>query len=232
MFTAMTDPLSLSPAVLRLLQLTSPTLPIGAYSYSQGLEYAVYAGWVDDETSAGNWILGILQHSLGNLDLPVFARLYHAWQINDKETVHYWDRFLFASRESAELQFEDQQLAAALARLLFDLDIPEAQATETTKPATYAAVYALAAQRWQIPIGAAAAGYLWAWLENQIVAAIKLVPLGQTAGQRILSHAVELIPGVVEAGLACPDEEIGYTAPALAIASARHESQYTRLFRS
>ena len=124
---AITTDTLINPAVLpRLLQLCSPTLPVGAYAYSQGLESAVEQGWVQDEASAGAWILGLLDHTVRRLDLPVFARLYGAWQGGEADAVRRWNARLYASREAAELQREDQQLGAALARLLSDLGLDEA----------------------------------------------------------------------------------------------------------
>jgi hypothetical protein len=117
----------LSLALPRLLQLCSPALPVGAYAYSQGLEYAVERGWVRDEASAGDWILGLLNHSLRRLDLPIFVRLYAAWRAMNSTEIRRWNARLYASREAAELQREDQHLGAALARLLTDLGIVEAE---------------------------------------------------------------------------------------------------------
>jgi urease accessory protein len=217
---------------LRLWQLISPALPVGAYAYSAGQEYAVTAGWVHDEDSAAEWIIGLLMHSLAGLDVPVLVRLYDAWQADDEESVNRWTRLLLAARESAELQAEDRHLGGALARLLFDLGLKEAESWRDSKQVSFATLFALATARWAIPSEEAAQGYLWAWCENQVAAAIKLVPLGQTAGQRILSRAAARIPLAVESGRAVNDEDIGMLAPGLGIASALHETQYSRLFRS
>jgi urease accessory protein len=219
-------------ALLRLMQLASPALPVGAYAYSQGLEGAVNQGWVHDEESAADWIHGLLNHTLCRLDVPVLARLYNAWRSQDTPAVEYWSAFLHASRESAELQCEDQQLGRALARLLGELGIAGA-GTWTAHPcASFANLFAFAAAKWTIPLPETAIGYLWAWVENQTTAAMKLIPLGQSAGQRLLSRATETIPAAVQRGLQIADDEIGAFAPGLALASARHETQYTRLFRS
>ena len=102
-------------ALPRLLQLCSPALPVGAYAYSQGLEYAVERGWVRDEASAGDWILGLMDHNLCRLDLPIFVRLHQGWQTAHLEEVQCWNARLYASREAAELQREDAHLGAALA---------------------------------------------------------------------------------------------------------------------
>ncbi len=223
----------ISPAVLlRLLQLCSPALPVGAYAYSQGLESAVDRGWVWDEVSAGAWILGLLNHALRRLDLPVFARLYSAWRAEDAEAARRWNARLYASREAAELQREDQHLGAALARLLNDLGLQDAAPWRNAPRVCFATLFSLAAARWDIPLREAATGYAWAWTENQVIAATRLIPLGQTASQRLLVAAGPVIATAVVDGLALADEDIGAAAPGLALAGALHETQYSRLFRS
>lgn len=219
-------------ALLRLLQLTSPSLPVGAYAYSQGLEQAIAQGWVTNEPQAADWIIGLLQASFVQVDVPYCRRLYEAWQQQDAAQAEQYSRLLLVSRESRELVAEDRQLGQALARLLNDLGLAQAQSWVRADFTTYAAMFTLAASHWQCSLHDAVAGYLWAWCENQVAAAIKLVPLGQTAGQRMLSQAVEAIPQVVSTGLQVTDEDIGFSTPGLAMASAWHESQYTRLFRS
>jgi len=214
------------------MQLVSPALPVGAYAYSQGMEYAVHAGWLHDEASVDNWVLGLMRQLLSRVDVPVFARLYRAWLADDQEALWYWSSYLRACRESRELQEEDRQLGRALARLLRDLGIEEAAAWIAHPAAGFAVPFALAAVRWHVPLQAAAQGYLWSWVENQVAAAIKLVPLGQTAGQRILSRACAAIPDAVSQGLDLEDAQIGFVAQSLAISSALHEHQYSRLFRS
>ena len=221
-----------APALMRLLQLSSPMLPVGAYAYSQGLEHAVHAGWVHDERTAHAWIGGVLREGLMRLDVPVLARLYHAWHMADYVAVHWWSSFLHASRESAELQREDRHLGQALARLLRDLEIGDAADWMTCAHASFAGMFTLAVVRWEIPLRMATQGYLWAWVENQAAAAMKLIPLGQTAGQRILYDAATVIPAIADEGLALADDDIGYAAPGLALGSALHENQYSRLFRS
>jgi urease accessory protein len=219
-------------AMLRLWQLISPALPIGAYSYSQGLEYATEAGWVGDEHSAAQWIVGLLKNNLGHLDVPIFARIYAAFESKDHESAGYWNDFALASRESLELKNEDLHLGQALYSLLTQLGANTTLAWPNTKPVGFLTMFALAAVHWRIPKKAAAMGLLWTWCENQVAAAIKSIPLGQTAGQRILSQALNVIPGVVDGGFKLQDDDIGALSPAFAIGSALHETQYTRLFRS
>jgi urease accessory protein len=207
-------------------------LPVGAYAYSQGLEWAVERGWVRDATSAAEWIVGVLGQGPAQLEVPVLARLYRAWANDDVERVHYWSRYLDAARESGELQAEARQLGESLAVLLTQLGIEAAQDWKEVEYAGFPTLFALAAVHYRVPLPETALGYLWAWCENQMAAAMKLVPLGQAAGQRMLSLLIESLPAVAERGLALADHEIGALAPRLAIGSARHETQYTRLFRS
>ena len=135
--------------LLRLLHLVSPALPLGAYAYSQGLEYAVHAGWVSDERSAGHWLGGLARGAVGTLDLPVLARLHHAWQRDDLDAVDCWSAQLLAARESAELRAEERHLGRALARILIELGIAEASHWNNDR-ATWATLFSLAAVRWDI----------------------------------------------------------------------------------
>ncbi|MBI5461046.1 MAG: urease accessory protein UreF [Gammaproteobacteria bacterium] len=219
-------------ALLRLLQLVSPALPVGAYAYSQGLEQAVHLEWVGNEAQAADWIEGVLENALARVDAPVLLRLHTAWSNADRAQVDYWNRFLYACRESAELQAEDSTLARALTRLLVDLGAAEAKSFATQERSTFATLFALAAVHWNIPAVQCVQGYLWAWTENQVAAAIKLIPLGQTAGQRILLRLGERIPCLAEAVFALEDDDIGQVMQGQAMASAWHETQYSRLFRS
>ena len=221
-----------NPSLLKLMRLTSPSLPIGGYSYSQGLEFAISSGWIHDASTASDWIQGLLKNSLINLDLPVLKKLYEAWQESGTDRVRYWNNFLSANRDAFELQEEDRQLGKALARLLVDLDLEEAKPFLTPPYGGFLTLYVLAAVRWNISLNDAAHGFLWMWAENKVLCAVKLIPLGQTDGQKILSAVIETISRVVNQGLDLSDEDIGYTTPAQGIASALHETQYTRLFRS
>src|SRR6185436_16684277 len=161
---------------------------------------------------------------------PVLLRLIDDWAAG--RDPQPWNEFLFASRGSAELRAEDQRLGSALARLLASLDLAEATPWIAAPRVTHACMFALASARWGIAPGDAASGYLFSWTENQVGAASRLVPLGQTAAQRILSRATALIPEAVARARTIPDEELGFAAPAHAIAAALHETQYSRIFRS
>ena len=219
-----------STSLLRLGQLFSPTLPIGTFCYSQGLEYAVEIGWIKDEKSAGEWILGQIKNNLSVLDVPVFLRMYDAWKNEEIATVQHWNDVVLASREASELYNEDRTLGQAMIRMLngLEVNLPELE----TENIAFVTTFSFACQHWSIDRLEAVHGLLWSWCENQVAAAIKLVPLGQTSGQRILSMAIESIASSIEKGQLCVDEDIGMLAPGLAIASALHETQYSRLFRS
>ena len=219
-------------ALLRLLQLVSPGLPIGMYSYSQGLERAVDDGWVNTPETAREWIGGLLQCSMTRVDVPVLFRLFAAWQNHDHAAVKQWSETLTACRETSELRAEDRQTGQALAKLLVKLDMPEAEAWQRQSDATLATVFSLAAVRWGLGPRHAAIGYVWGWLENQVLCAVKLVPLGQVAGQQLLQVLAAQIPAQVDAAALLVDDEIGGSAFGLALASSRHEMQYSRLFRS
>ncbi len=224
------------PQLLRLLHLASPALPIGAFHFSQGLEYAVEVGWVRDERSALEWIGGIAQASLATLDLPVLYRLHAAWVLDDHESVLRWNAFLIACRETNELRLEDRHLGASLLRVLAELELstelfPATTAHEKAGVA-HATAFAFACARWNIASLDVLRTYAWAWAENQMLAAVKLVPLGQSAGQRML-HALNTKIDTLSARAShLMDSDIGVSTSLQAVASARHETQYTRLFRS
>lgn len=219
-------------ADLRLYQLISPSLPIGAFTYSQGLEWAIEAGWIKNEQALEQWLESVLAHSVSTLELPVMIRLCRAFEGQDVEAVHYWTQFLIASRETSELRKEERQRGQALATLLPNLNVAMDDSVIEAVRSTQIAGFALAAQQFDISVQSACAGYLWSWLENAVMAGVKLVPLGQTSGQKLLMRLSERVPTAVERALAIVDDEVGSSTPALAIASSRHETQYTRLFRS
>jgi urease accessory protein len=202
-------------SLARLLQLASPALPVGAYSYSQGLEAAVEAGIVTDAESAQQWIGDVLEFSVARIELAALRQ-----QLGGPSQATN-DLFL-ASRETSELRAETVQMGHSLARLLADLGV-EVPFNEPAMPTSFAC----AVRAWDIPAREARVAYLWSWLENQVMAALKAVPLGQTAGQKIL-----LALGSRLEDLAAAEAQWSNLAPGLACLSARHETQYSRLFRS
>jgi urease accessory protein len=160
-------------ALTRLLQIVSPALPIGAFAYSQGLEQAIASGWVTAEADTRDWLLGLLEHAFGTLDLPVLARLLAAWRTRDADAVDRWTAWLQASRPTRETRDEDRQLGAALARTLAGLDVDGAAAWTGRDDVTLAAMFALAAARFEIPTETALTGHAFAWAEAITSAAVR-----------------------------------------------------------
>jgi urease accessory protein len=224
----MTDQL----ALLRLLQLASPALPIGAFNFSQGLEFAIEHGGVANERDAREWIVGIARHSMATLDVPMLLRLHAAWSAQDADRAHALSAELFASRESMELRAEELHLGQSLGRILVEFGIEPARKWLRCEHTTHASMFALAAVNSAVPARDTATAFLWAWAENQVIAAVKLLPLGQTAGQRMLEDIRVQIPAIVAAAIDMPDEALGSATPLAVMASCWHETQYTRLFRS
>jgi len=221
--------------LVRLLQLASPALPIGAYSYSQGLEWVVAEGIVHDAVSSEKWIREMMEHVVAPGEAVVVWRLLDAAAGCDWSTFERWNAWYRASRETAELRAETEQTGGSLVKLAVELglvDAPARAALVATTPVTLPAAYAVAAHAFDVLPEPALVAYLWSWLENQVIAAMKLVPLGQVAGQRLLHGLGATIPAVVTATASMADDDITTFAPGLALASARHETQYTRLFRS
>ncbi len=221
--------------LVRLLQLASPTLPVGAYSYSQGLESAVDSGNVRDAGSAKAWLFELLEHAMARMEAPIFLRLVDAWRHEDAQAVDHWNTLLLASRETAEFRAETAQMGYSLARLLIDigaLDERSMTALRALEECTFATAFALAAAKWEISGEDALLAYLWAWLENQVMAAVKAVPLGQTDGQRLLHAIGGRLDDIAARAATLDDDDLGSYVPGLAVLSSRHETQYSRLFRS
>ncbi|HEX6735949.1 MAG TPA: urease accessory protein UreF [Azonexus sp.] len=228
--------MSASLQLARLLQLSSPALPVGAYTYSQGLEWAIEAGVIADEASAGRWIGDLLRHAIGRYEAPLLAALMAAWQAGDDGEIARLNADFLASREAAELRAETAQMGYSLARLVRELRDPALAGVERTlarlNETAFPTAWAGLAVAWQIETPAALTAYLWSWAENQVMAALKAVPLGQAAGQRLLAELGGLIPEVAATALHLPENAWSNFTPAFAIACARHETQYSRLFRS
>lgn len=216
---------------IHLLRLVSPSQPVGAFAYSRALEWVVQAGVVRDEATAAAWILGIVEHSYAALDGALFWRMVHSLTSNDRPGFLKADAWLAATRESREIELEDRQMGESLLRLLRDLDVPAAHALADRR-VTYPGAFALAAVHWNVAPADALRGLIWSVIESQVAAAIRLVPLGHTAGQRILILSVPVIERAAQKAMSLGDDEIGNSAPAMAMASAHHETQYSRLFRS
>jgi urease accessory protein len=218
------------PGLLGLLYLVSPALPIGAFAYSGGLAAAIDLDWVWDEPSLHNWMHGVLTQGLARLDLPLLIRAHQAAESRDAAAFAHWNDTVLAARETAELLAEELHLGKALWRLLRDQRLmPD---MELPREPGYVAMFALAASILNVDALSAAHGFAWSWAENQAAVACKTIPLGQTAGQRVLLGLMPEISRVAAAAATVADDDIGGSLPGLAMASCLHETQYSRLFRS
>lgn len=221
---------------LQLMWLASPALPVGGFSYSEGLEAAVEAGLLTTEAQAGDWLLAQLNLSLARADLPALAQLCAAWAAHDQPRVQALNQWLLQTRESAELQAQAQQMGRSLLDWLRNGAFAQDARLETLatlKPAPmWPTSFALAATLAGASAPDTLLAFAWGWAENMAQAAMKAVPLGQAAAQRMLARLSAQIPTVVDAALQVPDDQRQAFTPMLAILSAQHETQYSRLFRS
>lgn len=217
-------------SLLRLMQLASVSLPVGGFSFSQGLEYAIEAGWVSNEAQTEVWIRQALASSLARVDLPILQGAMQAISDDDAERWHQWNGCSFANRETQELRLTETAMGDGLRRLLTSLDVPIPE--HNGEELSFVCLFAVAAQQWDITFELAAQGFAWSWLENQVAAATKLVPLGQSQAQRLLGTLQSEIEPAIELSATLTEDTLGASLPGLAIASSLHETQYSRLFRS
>ncbi|HBL60741.1 MAG TPA: urease accessory protein UreF [Cyanobacteria bacterium UBA8803] len=224
-----------------MLQLASPTLPVGAYSYSEGLETLVDASVICDRNNLGYWIEQELRYGAIRLEAAVMVRAYYSTSKGDLEALNYWNAWVSAAKETAELRSQSWQMGNSLMRLLLDLlhsvetfpgmSLPDLAAA-VGHPCNYAIAFGIAAACWQIDITPAVLGYLHSWTSNIIGAGVKLIPLGQTAGQQLLLELCPRLTLAAQEVLTLKDEQLSSCSWGLALASMAHETQYTRLFRS
>jgi urease accessory protein len=230
MATAMTDPL------YRLLAWLSPAYPIGAFSYSHGVETAVEEGFIKDRATLVAWLETVLQNGTGRVDGALFAVAWRLAEAKDWPTFDAIAERAAAWRGTSEMALESRQqggsflsitrrawphsaIGAVHERLGGELALPVA--------------VALAAVAHGIALEAALGGYLHAFTANLISAAVRTVPLGQSDGQLALAALEGAVRRTAEAALAVSDlDEVGTATPLLDWCSLRHETQYTRLFRS
>ncbi len=230
--TTMPTESSLAPWIGPLLQFSSANLPVGAYSYSQGLEWAIEAGWVHDVQSLRAWCQDWIAGPQAQQDLPLLHRLHTAFCEADTDAIAHWSAFALASRETHELREEERARARAVGTLLKQL-CPEAvrDRDELIRKSPLTGL-ACAAHHFGIPAAGAQAAQAWGWLENTVLVGVKHVPLGQSDGQRLMMQLWPDIHRAIEHSAAVEDDDIGFSLPAASFASAAHETQYTRLYRS
>jgi urease accessory protein len=223
-------------ALLQLMWLASPALPVGGFSYSEGLEAAVESALVRDEAQARSWLLDQLHLSLARSDLAVVAKAFKAWSRSDLAQIAELNAWITTTRETSELRQQTEQMGRSMVEWLKNRGEPTdarvAELKALTPAPTWPVAFALAALQTGAPLREALLSFAFGWAENMVQAALKAVPLGQSAGQRVLAALIERIPAAVDAATALMDSERQAFAPMLAILSAQHEVQYSRLFRS
>ncbi len=218
--------------LLSLLQLTSSALPVGAYSYSEGLEMLVENGTITNPESLQNWLESELKYGAIRIEAAVMVRAYEAVKTEDLQLLSYWNQWLSAARETEELRSASWQMGRSLIVLLEKLH-PQIKSTTSSigNPCNYAIAFGIALAYHQINIQAGLLGYLHSWVSNLITAGVKLIPLGQTAGQQLIISLQPLLNHAAQI-TAMPDDELSSCSWGLSLASMQHETQYTRLFRS
>ncbi|KYC41366.1 urease accessory protein UreF [Scytonema hofmannii PCC 7110] len=219
--------------LLCLLQLASPALPVGAYSYSEGLETLVENGTIKDRVTLQHWLEAELRYGAIRLEGAVMMRAYQSVKISDLKGLSYWNSWLSAARETEELRASSWQMGRSLIRLLVELLPQMVSITDAVgNPCNYAVAFGIAAAHWNIEVRAALLAYLHSWASNLITGGVKLLPLGQTAGQQVLLSLQELLVVAVEEIVELEDDNLSCCSWGLSLASMAHETQYTRLFRS
>jgi urease accessory protein len=227
-----------SPSLLQLIWLASPALPVGGFSYSEVLEAAGDAGLATSETEACHWLLDQLHLGLSRGDLALVARAHSAWRRCDAAEAAALNTWVVTTRESHELRQQTEQMGRSLVewmkhRPLDARHVDQLQILASLRPApTWPVAFALAALQAGAPCRDTLLCFAFGWAENMVQAALKSVPLGQAAGQRILSALAAEIPDAVDAAIQLGNAERQVCTPMLAILSAQHETQYSRLFRS
>lgn len=228
--------LSIQPAaLLHLLQLASPSLPVGGYSYSQGLEAAMEKKRVTDSASARTWLVDMLHQVVARFEAPLMWRLLNAWSVRDNDAVIAWSELLLAGRDTAEMRAETVQMGYSLTRLMSELAVADASLLamlEALPEVPFACAYAFAAVALDVPPQAALRAMLFGWAENQVLVCIKSIPLGQVAGQRLLLSLRADLEAAAVAAQSCADGDLCNWAPGLSLLSMQHEVQYSRLYRS
>jgi len=222
-------------ALLQLLWLASPALPVGGFSYSEGLEAAIESGAVHDEASASAWLLDQLQLALGRSELPLLAQAIAAWAAHDAARIAALNDWVLATRETSELRRQAEQMGRSMldwVRQRAPADPRVSTLAQLSPAPTWPIAFALASAQSGAETRDALLAFGFGWAENMVQAALKAMSLGQTAGQRILGALSDTLPAVVDAALIMPDHERQAFTPMLAILSSQHETQYSRLFRS
>lgn len=242
----MTQPIA---SLLHLLQLVSPALPVGAYSYSEGLETLVQTNKLTNLSTLEDWLTHELRYGAIRLEAAVLLRIYDAAHSNQLDRVCDWNQWLSAFRETEEVREQSWQMGRSLVRLLQELVRSEEEGggkeekgarseegfrrwLENEEPCNFAVAFALTAVHWQIDRETAILGYLYSWAANLVNAGVRLIPLGQTQGQQGLLHLYPQLEETTQAVLSLSDQQLWSCSWGMSIASMNHETLYSRLFRS
>lgn len=220
-----------------LLQFVSPALPLGAYNYSEGLEYLIDHGAIQNATQLKAWLLHELRYGTIRVDIHAFLQVQTAIATDDQQALRYWNQWLTGTRETKELRQQSLQMGNSFLKLLADLDPakqPQILAYQTIlgKQCHYPVALAIAVSLWEIDEQQAVLGYLHSWISNLVNAGIKLIPLGQTQGQQIVYQLQSEIKAITAELMTRNDNHAYACTWGLSLASMNHETQYTRLFRS
>lgn len=229
----MTLEIQANQRLLRLLQLASPLLPVGGYSYSEGLESLISQGIIQDRVTLQAWIQRELQVGTVRIEAAIVDRAYLAGLESNLEKLQYWNQWLSAARETEELRQQSWQMGGSLTKLAIELT-PEIQdlISEIDRPYNYAIAFGMVAQYWQIDRSTTITSYLHSWVTNYLGAGVKLIPLGQTAGQQILWELQSEIDALSQIIPHLADEDLYSCSWGFSLASMQHETLYSRLFRS
>ena len=221
-------------SLIQLIWLASPALPVGGFSYSEGLEAAVERVGLATESIAADWLDDQLHLALARSDLAVIAQAIAAWRQDQPARIRQLNDWVLQTRETSELRAQAEQMGRSLLAWLGNHDGANARHIQACAelPPTYPVVFALAASQTGAGVRDCLLAYAFGWAENMVQAALKSVPLGQSSGQRILARLSQRIPAAVELAASLADGERQAFSPMLAILSSQHETQYSRLFRS
>ena len=234
---AAATPAATDPAVLaRLLAWMSPAFPVGAYSHSHGLEWAVADGTVNDAASLEAWLADIVRHGTGRSDAILFAHAWRAAAGGDHAALAAVAELAAALQPSKERHIEataqGRAFLAAVAAAWPNDRLTALAATLARRPLAHAVAVAVAAAAHEVPLAPALSAALAAFAANLVSAGVRAIPIGHSDGQRTIAALAPIVAEVAAAAATASLDDLGGAALRADIASMKHETQYSRLFRS